>query len=113
MHPIGLVRVRHFEFVCRSMHIEPTVNRFQVFHQMHCSQGFYSSVQRASFFFINVGVIPMKMTFKGKEDVATKNTQTPFSEGWYQDLKDVPSTELPKKALVGAGMSLLWRMDRE
>ncbi|KAJ0833303.1 hypothetical protein HanPSC8_Chr15g0688751 [Helianthus annuus] len=55
----------------------------------------------------------MKMTFRGKEDVATKTTQTPFSEAWYQDLKDVPSIELPKKALVGAGMSLFWWMDRE
>ncbi|MFS8003887.1 hypothetical protein Hanom_Chr13g01219131 [Helianthus anomalus] len=48
LHPIGMVRVRHFEFVCRTMHIEPTVPRFRVFHQMQCSQGFYSFVQRAS-----------------------------------------------------------------
>ncbi|MFS7946953.1 hypothetical protein Hanom_Chr06g00542371 [Helianthus anomalus] len=48
MHPVGMVRVRHFEFVCRTMHIEPTVTRFRVFHQMHCSQGFYSFMQRAS-----------------------------------------------------------------
>ncbi|KAJ0657758.1 hypothetical protein HanLR1_Chr14g0550301 [Helianthus annuus] len=48
MHPIGMVRVRHFEFVCRTMRIEPTVPRFRVFHQMHCTQGFYSFVQRAS-----------------------------------------------------------------
>ncbi|KAM0043912.1 hypothetical protein Hdeb2414_s0010g00346991 [Helianthus debilis subsp. tardiflorus] len=89
MHPIGMVQVCHFEFVCRPMHIDPTVNRFRVFHQMHYSQGFYSYVQRASakkillhppksfndwkpkFFFIKVGVIPMKMTVRGKEDVAT------------------------------------------
>ncbi|MFS7934441.1 hypothetical protein Hanom_Chr05g00391601 [Helianthus anomalus] len=75
MHPIGMVRVRHF--VCRSMHIEPTVNRFRVFHQMRCSQGFYSFVQRASakkillqplksfhdwkpkFFYIKAGGIPI------------------------------------------------------
>ncbi|KAJ0575567.1 hypothetical protein HanIR_Chr05g0214191 [Helianthus annuus] len=106
MHPIGMVRVRHFEFVCRSMHIEPTVNRFRVFHQMHCSQGFYSFVQRASakkillqppkffhdwkpkFFYIKAGVILMEMSSRGKEDV------------------------LPK-ALVGSGMSLCWRMNRE
>ncbi|KAJ0718896.1 hypothetical protein HanLR1_Chr08g0275771 [Helianthus annuus] len=90
MHPIGMVRVRHFEFACRGMRIEPTVDRFRVFHQMHCSQGFYSFVQRASakkillspppppksfhdwkpkFFFIKAGVIPMKMVFRGKEDV--------------------------------------------
>ncbi|KAJ0713979.1 hypothetical protein HanPI659440_Chr13g0484521 [Helianthus annuus] len=28
MNPIGMVRVRHFEFACRGMHIEPTVDRF-------------------------------------------------------------------------------------
>ncbi|MFS7974248.1 hypothetical protein Hanom_Chr09g00866361 [Helianthus anomalus] len=38
LHPIGMVRVRHFEFVCRTMHIKPTVPRFPVFHEMHCSQ---------------------------------------------------------------------------
>ncbi|KAM0024744.1 hypothetical protein Hdeb2414_s0022g00619251 [Helianthus debilis subsp. tardiflorus] len=131
LHPIGMVRVRHFEFVCRTMNLEPTVARFRVFHQMHCSQGFYSFVQRASvkkillnspkpfhdwkqkFFFIKVGVIPMRMTFRGKEDVPTKTIQTPVDEKWYQDLKDVPSITLPKKALVGAGMILNWRMDRE
>ncbi|KAJ0909640.1 hypothetical protein HanRHA438_Chr07g0323861 [Helianthus annuus] len=31
LHPIGMVRVRHFEFVCQTMHIEPTVPRFRVF----------------------------------------------------------------------------------
>ncbi|MFS7894208.1 hypothetical protein Hanom_Chr00s001414g01681791 [Helianthus anomalus] len=45
---VCMVRVRHFEFVSRTMHIEPTVPRFLVFHQMHCSQGFYYFVQRAS-----------------------------------------------------------------
>ncbi|KAF5795006.1 hypothetical protein HanRHA438_Chr08g0346071 [Helianthus annuus] len=131
MHPIGIVRVRHFEFVCRGMHIEPTVNRFRVFHQMHYSQGFYSFIQRASakkillnppksfqdwkpkFFFIKAGVIPLKMVFRGKEDVVTETIQTPFSEAWYQDIKDVLSIALPEKALVGAGMSLCWRMNRE
>ncbi|MFS7953700.1 hypothetical protein Hanom_Chr07g00621711 [Helianthus anomalus] len=90
MHPIGMVRVRHFEFLCRSMYIELTVNRFRVLYQMHYSQGFYSFSQRVSakkillnppksfhewkpkFFFIIAGVIPMKMTFRGKEDIVTE-----------------------------------------
>ncbi|KAM0055620.1 hypothetical protein Hdeb2414_s0006g00208291 [Helianthus debilis subsp. tardiflorus] len=98
---------------------------------MHCTQGFYSFVQRASatkillnppkslhnwkqkFFFIKVGVIPMRMTFRGKEDVPTETIQTPVDEIWYQDMKDVPLISLPEKALVGASMSLNWRMDRE
>ncbi|KAF5812739.1 hypothetical protein HanRHA438_Chr03g0101291 [Helianthus annuus] len=48
LHPIGMVQIRHFEFLCRSMHIDLTVNRFQVFYQFHCSQGFYSFAQRSS-----------------------------------------------------------------
>ncbi|MFS8019252.1 hypothetical protein Hanom_Chr15g01401601 [Helianthus anomalus] len=114
------------------MYIEPTVNRFWVLYQMHYySQGFYSFAQRSSakkillhppksfhdwkpkFFFIKVGVIPMKMTFRGKEDVVTETIQTPHSETWYQDLKDVSSIELSERALVAAGMSLYWKMDCE
>ncbi|MFS8015158.1 hypothetical protein Hanom_Chr15g01353071 [Helianthus anomalus] len=105
MHPIGMVRVRHFEFVCQSMHIESTVNRFRVFHQMHCSHGFYSTVQRASakkillqppksfhdwkpkFFYIKAGVIPMKMSFRGKEDVVPETIQTPFFRNLVPRLK--------------------------
>ncbi|MFS7934953.1 hypothetical protein Hanom_Chr05g00397721 [Helianthus anomalus] len=91
---------------------------------MHCCQGFYSFMQRAyvkkillqppksfhdwkqNFFFIKVGVIPMRMTFRGKADVPTETIQAPVDENWYQDLKDVPSIALLEKALVGANMSL-------
>ncbi|KAJ0595959.1 hypothetical protein HanHA89_Chr04g0137251 [Helianthus annuus] len=55
----------------------------------------------------------MRMTFRGKEDVPTETIQTPVDENWYQDLKDVPSIALLEKALVGASMSLNWRMNRE
>ncbi|KAM0025503.1 hypothetical protein Hdeb2414_s0021g00575371 [Helianthus debilis subsp. tardiflorus] len=55
----------------------------------------------------------MRMSFRGKEDVPTETLQTLVGENWYQDLKDVPSIALPEKALVGAGMSLNWRMERE
>ncbi|KAM0040299.1 hypothetical protein Hdeb2414_s0012g00392151 [Helianthus debilis subsp. tardiflorus] len=110
MHPIGMVRVRYFEFVCRLMHIEPTrASAKRILLQP--PKSFH--VWKPKFFFIKACVIPMKMTFRGKEDVATETTQTPFSKAWYQDLKDVPSIELPEKALVGAGMSLFWWMDRE
>ncbi|KAM0011859.1 hypothetical protein Hdeb2414_s0059g00760861 [Helianthus debilis subsp. tardiflorus] len=55
----------------------------------------------------------MRMIFRGKEDVPTETIQTPVDENWYQDLKDVPSIALPEKALVGADMSLNWKMNRE
>ncbi|KAF5823371.1 hypothetical protein HanRHA438_Chr01g0038581 [Helianthus annuus] len=46
LHPVGLVRIHHFEFLCQSMGIQPMVDRFQVFYQLHCSLGFYSFQQR-------------------------------------------------------------------
>ncbi|KAF5818912.1 hypothetical protein HanXRQr2_Chr02g0071551 [Helianthus annuus] len=68
---------------------------------------------KQKFFFIKVGVIPMKMVFRGKEEAATETIQSPHSENWYQDREDVPLIALPEKALVGAAMSLCWRMNRE
>ncbi|KAM0066900.1 hypothetical protein Hdeb2414_s0002g00054531 [Helianthus debilis subsp. tardiflorus] len=55
----------------------------------------------------------MKMTFRGTESIVVENMKTLESEIWYQDLKNIPSIELPEKALVAAGMSLHWKMDRE
>ncbi|KAJ0864259.1 hypothetical protein HanPSC8_Chr12g0539841 [Helianthus annuus] len=98
---------------------------------MHCTQGFYSFVQRASakkilqhppksfhdwkqkFFFIKAEVIPVRMFLRGKEDVPVETLQTPSDENWYQDLKEIPNIVLPEKALVGASMSLNWKMDRD
>ncbi|KAJ0939112.1 hypothetical protein HanRHA438_Chr02g0057361 [Helianthus annuus] len=48
LHPIGMVQIRDFEFLCRSMRIVPTINRFRVFYQLPYSQGFYSFAQRSS-----------------------------------------------------------------
>ncbi|MFS7917210.1 hypothetical protein Hanom_Chr03g00186401 [Helianthus anomalus] len=67
---------------------------------------------RESSFFIKAGVIPMKMIFRGAEDIVTETLKTPESEIWYQDMKDVPSIELPERALVAARMSLHWKADR-
>ncbi|KAM0052249.1 hypothetical protein Hdeb2414_s0007g00246051 [Helianthus debilis subsp. tardiflorus] len=121
---MGMVQIRYFKFLCQSMHIEPSVDRFRVFYQLHCSQGFYSFAQRPSakkillsppksfhewkpkFFYIKAGIIPMKMTFRGAEDIEVETLKTPEAEIWYQDMKDVPSIELPERALVVAGMSL-------
>ncbi|MFS8021373.1 hypothetical protein Hanom_Chr16g01426651 [Helianthus anomalus] len=54
----------------------------------------------------------MRMTFRGFEYIEVETLKTPETEIWYQDLKDVPSIELPERALVAARMSLHWRMNR-
>ncbi|MFS7987963.1 hypothetical protein Hanom_Chr11g01028951 [Helianthus anomalus] len=48
MSPPGMVRVRHFEFLCRSHDIEPTVEKFRVFYQLIRNMGFYSFGNRGS-----------------------------------------------------------------
>ncbi|MFS7940254.1 hypothetical protein Hanom_Chr05g00462291 [Helianthus anomalus] len=99
-----MVRIRHFEFFCRSMHIEPMILLVppKLFHEW-----------KPKFFFIKAGVMPMEMIFRGTKDIVVENVKTSESEIWYQDLKDIPTIELPERALVAAGMSLHWKMDRE
>ncbi|KAM0027460.1 hypothetical protein Hdeb2414_s0019g00540481 [Helianthus debilis subsp. tardiflorus] len=53
----------------------------------------------------------MKMTIRGAEDIEVETLKTPEEEIWYQDIKDVPSIELPERALVAAGMSLHWKAE--
>ncbi|KAJ0561205.1 hypothetical protein HanHA300_Chr06g0220221 [Helianthus annuus] len=126
---MGMVRIRNFEFLCQSMDIEPLVDRFRVFYQLHCSQGFYSFMQcfsakkillvppksfhewKPKFFFIKSGVIPVKMTFRGAEDIQTETLNAPVTEIWHQDIKEISSIQLSERALVAAKMSLYWKAD--
>ncbi|KAM0027518.1 hypothetical protein Hdeb2414_s0019g00541151 [Helianthus debilis subsp. tardiflorus] len=98
---------------------------------LHCSQGFYSFSQRPTakkillvppksfhewktkFFYIKTWAILVKMSFQGAEDILAETHKTPETEIWYQDIKDVPSIELPEKALVAAKMSLHWKADHD
>ncbi|MFS7965040.1 hypothetical protein Hanom_Chr08g00757431 [Helianthus anomalus] len=48
MSPPGMVKVRHFKFLCRSHGIEPTVEKFRVFYQLIRNIGFYSFGNRGS-----------------------------------------------------------------
>ncbi|MFS7963163.1 hypothetical protein Hanom_Chr08g00734881 [Helianthus anomalus] len=40
MSPMGMVRVRHFEFLCRSQGLEPSVEKFRAFYQLIRNMGF-------------------------------------------------------------------------
>ncbi|MFS8003052.1 hypothetical protein Hanom_Chr13g01209341 [Helianthus anomalus] len=42
MSPPGMVRVRHFKFLCRSHGIEPTFEKFRVFYKLIRNIRFYS-----------------------------------------------------------------------
>ncbi|KAJ0636859.1 hypothetical protein HanPI659440_Chr17g0687621 [Helianthus annuus] len=91
MSLMGMVRVRHFEFLCRSQGMEPSVARFRVFYQLIRNLGFYSFVLRnvkmilinrpksfhdwkMQFFFIREEVMPIAMIFRPSGEIEKEDT---------------------------------------
>ncbi|KAF5795709.1 hypothetical protein HanRHA438_Chr08g0354381 [Helianthus annuus] len=93
MSSTGMLRVRHFEFLCRSQGMEPIVERFRAFYQLIRNIGFYSSSNRGvakkiligppksfhnwkmTFFFIREEVIAIAMIFGESDKIV------PFQRG--------------------------------
>ncbi|MFS7962939.1 hypothetical protein Hanom_Chr08g00732351 [Helianthus anomalus] len=121
----------HFEFICKANRIEPTFEKFNIFYFVSYTSGFYSFNSRTSgvspcsshppkslhdwkqkFFYIRRGVIPVDMHYRAESEGVPKiNVSIAFAEQeWYKALtrKATPITQLEERALVGAGMSMLW-----
>ncbi|KAJ0734407.1 hypothetical protein HanPI659440_Chr11g0419721 [Helianthus annuus] len=132
MSPPGMVRVRHFEFLCRSHDIEPTIEKFGVFYQLIRNMGFYSFASRGSakkillnppnsfhdwkqkFFFIRKEVIPIAMIFRPWTEVIEKEELAiPKKEDWYVKLTATPNRVFDENVLVAAQMSDQWPQDSE
>ncbi|KAM0064223.1 hypothetical protein Hdeb2414_s0003g00100371 [Helianthus debilis subsp. tardiflorus] len=67
---------------------------------------------KPNFFFIKACVIPVKMNFRGTDEIPLETLEAHVIEIWYQNIKESPSIQLPERALVAAKMSLYWRADR-
>ncbi|KAJ0818491.1 hypothetical protein HanPI659440_Chr00c02g0708951 [Helianthus annuus] len=109
MSPPRMVRVRHFEFLCRSHGVELTVERFSAFYQLIWNMGFYSFGNRGStkkiflnppksfhdwkqkFFFIREEVIPIAMTFHALDVIEKEELPIPKKEDWYVKLTATPN----------------------
>ncbi|MFS7937466.1 hypothetical protein Hanom_Chr05g00427891 [Helianthus anomalus] len=87
INALGLSRVTHFEFICRANHIEPTFEKFNVFHFVSYTGGFYSFNSCTSgvnpcsthppkslhdwkhkFFYIHRGVILIDMHYRAESE---------------------------------------------
>ncbi|KAJ0635459.1 hypothetical protein HanOQP8_Chr17g0651061 [Helianthus annuus] len=125
MNPMGMVRVRHFEFVWRSQGQEPSVEKFRVFYQLICNMGFYSFALRnvkkilinlpksfhdwkMKFFFVKEEVIPIAMIFQESDKIEKEELPIPKSADWYMRLMANPNRIFGKQVLVAAGMSDKW-----
>ncbi|XP_021974836.1 uncharacterized protein LOC110869944 [Helianthus annuus] len=130
MSPPGMIRVRHFEFLCRSHGIEPTVEKFRAFYQLQRKMGFFSFASRGAakkillnppknfhdwkpkFFFIREEVLPIAMPFRDwTEPVLKEDLPIPKQALWYQQLTPTPNGVFGENVLVAARMSDQWSPD--
>ncbi|KAM0038201.1 hypothetical protein Hdeb2414_s0013g00412091 [Helianthus debilis subsp. tardiflorus] len=126
MSPPGMVRVRHFEFLCRSHDIEPTMEKFMVFYLLIRNMGFYSFGNQGSakkillnppksfhnwkqkFFFIREEVIPIAMIFCVPDTIEKVELPIPKGADWYLKLTAMPSQIFDENVLVATQMSDQW-----
>ncbi|MFS7905663.1 hypothetical protein Hanom_Chr01g00050361 [Helianthus anomalus] len=130
INAIGLPRITHFEFVCRSYRVEPTFQMFNTFYSVTYSSGFYSFQARTAvvpvcsapikgihdwkqkFFYIRRGVIPSEMTYRQVDQgiPRVEPLEGFATQEWYGRItaKATAISQLDEMALVGAGMSMLW-----
>ncbi|KAJ0567949.1 hypothetical protein HanIR_Chr06g0290631 [Helianthus annuus] len=127
MSPPGMVRVRHFEFLCHSHGIEPSVDKFRAFYQLQRTMGFFSFASRGAakkillnppksfhdwkpkFFFIREEVLPIAMPFRDwTEAIPKEDLPIPKTARWYQQLNPTPNRVFGENVLVGAKISDQW-----
>ncbi|KAJ0876244.1 hypothetical protein HanPSC8_Chr11g0486211 [Helianthus annuus] len=127
MSPPGMVRVRHFEFLCQSHGIEPSVDKFRSFYQLQRTMGFFSFASRGAakkillnppksfhdwkpkFFFIREEVVPVAMTFREwTEAIPKEDLPIPKTALWYQQLTPTLNRVFGENVLVAAKMSDQW-----
>ncbi|MFS7967286.1 hypothetical protein Hanom_Chr09g00783991 [Helianthus anomalus] len=83
MSPMGMVRVRHFEFLCWSHGLEPDLAKFRAMYQLIRNMGFYSFAQQ-------------------------NDVPVPKKEAWCVRLTTTPNRIFGQHVLVAAGMSDRW-----
>ncbi|KAJ0666683.1 hypothetical protein HanPI659440_Chr17g0669501 [Helianthus annuus] len=131
VNTLGLPRVMHFEFICRAQKIVPTVEMFNVFYYFTYTDGFYSFNSRTAgvlpcsrdppksfhdwknkFFYIRRGVILIDMHYRAESEGVPKVVLVGsyIDREWHKTLTKMPTPiiQLEEKALVAAGMSLMW-----
>ncbi|KAF5785772.1 hypothetical protein HanXRQr2_Chr10g0432601 [Helianthus annuus] len=124
MSPPGMVRVRHYESLCRAHGIEPTVEKFQAFYQLIRTMGFFSFASRGAtrkillnppksfhdwkpkFFFIHKEMLPIAMPFQAwTEPVLKEDLPIPKHERWYHQLTPTSNRVFGENVLIAACMS--------
>ena len=132
VHPMGLCRVRHFEFSCISQQREPEVLVFNQFYRMKRKDSWFSFHKRSGilpqsaecpssfrdwkerFFYVSARVIPGEMKLRSLKapvmDNPPENVESFKQSEIFRILTARPADiqPLPDHALVSVGMSRNW-----
>ncbi|MFS7949335.1 hypothetical protein Hanom_Chr06g00570371 [Helianthus anomalus] len=131
LSPLGMIRVRNFEYTFHALGVEPIVGDFQRFYQLSVSVGFFSFHQRehtpklmippkgmtkwkTNFFYIKVAAITAKFQFRSVTGtIITENIGVPKADtvDWFPDLRISGWVKLDNRQLWVLRM-MLGRMSR-
>ncbi|MFS7948093.1 hypothetical protein Hanom_Chr06g00555911 [Helianthus anomalus] len=117
LHPLGLVKLRQFEFACIALgHIPELTARCRCVLLERYSYQFRDKDWKKKFFFIDASVIPGEMQWREMGPKDKVSDDGPPKDAYVENdlfkrLCERPSecSVIPEGALVMAGISLLWR----
>ncbi|KAJ0850994.1 hypothetical protein HanPSC8_Chr13g0587201 [Helianthus annuus] len=136
LHPLGLVKLRQFEFACIALGHIPELVVFRAFFVLVWKSPFFTFDRRDTdvsclrdiptssrdkdwkkkFFYIDASVIPGEMHWREKGPKDKVKDEGPSEDAYVSNVlytkmcgRPFKCTVIPEGALVMAGMSLLWR----
>ncbi|KAF5779032.1 hypothetical protein HanRHA438_Chr12g0565901 [Helianthus annuus] len=130
--PLGMIRVRNFEYTFRALGIEPTVGDFRHFNQLTVQLCLFSFCQRdhatklvstpkgttkwkIKFFYVKAAAVTEKLQFRNvMGTIITENISIPKAEtvDWFPRLRIIGSFKLDNRQLWVLRM-MIGRLDRK
>jgi hypothetical protein len=129
LHPLGVMKAKHFEYCCLALRRLPSVDSFNLlFRAVFCTSGITFARRRESpalvtglptdlpnwkqtFFYVTDRVLPPSLT----ADVVLQNIDPPLETAYQSDslcqallARTVPYQPIPEAALAAMGMSRKW-----
>ncbi|MFS8034043.1 hypothetical protein Hanom_Chr17g01576581 [Helianthus anomalus] len=109
MSPMGMVRVKRFEFLCRSQGLEPTVEKNRCAAKkilISPPKSFHEWKMKV--FFIREVVMPIAMIIRESDKIEKEELPIPKTADWYMCFLAAPNRIFGEKVFVVAAMSDKW-----
>ncbi|KAJ0680819.1 hypothetical protein HanPI659440_Chr16g0628651 [Helianthus annuus] len=133
LSPLGMIRVRNFEYTFRALNLEPLVGDFRCYYQLTVQLGFFSfrvregapklmsppkgmTKWKTKFFYVKAAAVTTKLQFRNVTGpMETENLSTPKEgqQAWFSQLRVISSKNLDNRQLWILRMMVGGRLDRK